>query len=141
MSYSAKYDQTEPRPCKTCLTVKNAEDFAIATVNGVAWRRGTCKKCRSAGEVSGHLMRKYGLSVADRDQMLADQGGVCLICGSDDPKHRYGWATDHCHKTGEIRGILCQPDNLALGAIQAMHDAGTLAAAMKFLGINMVYSG
>lgn len=66
---------------------------------------------------------KYGMTYADRDAMLAAQGGVCALCGTDEPGGR-GWCTDHDHSCcpgrsnscGEcIRGILCFGCNTALG--------------------------
>ncbi|MFN2503529.1 MAG: endonuclease VII domain-containing protein, partial [Acidimicrobiales bacterium] len=58
---------------------------------------------------SGHLKRKYGLSLEEYDAMLADQGGGCAICQrSADP-------VDHDHGTGLIRGLLCFTCNNALG--------------------------
>jgi len=64
------------------------------------------------------LLKKYGITAADRDRMLREQGGVCLICAGADPKGPNGWAIDHCHDTGAVRGILCNPCNMALGLLQ-----------------------
>jgi hypothetical protein len=65
-----------------------------------------------------HYIRLYGITIADRDIMLAAQGNVCAACGS--PEHGnslpgWGWATDHNHKTGKVRGIICCSCNLTLG--------------------------
>lgn len=49
--------------------------------------------------------------------MLASQGGVCAACGTDEPGGR-GWHTDHSHKSGEVRGVLCGYCNVALGMMQ-----------------------
>jgi hypothetical protein len=57
----------------------------------------------------------YGLTIAERDQMLADQGGECAACGSRNPASKLGWHTDHCHKSEKVRGILCANCNTALG--------------------------
>ena len=61
---------------------------------------------------------KYGLSVAERAELLTAQGGRCEICQREiafgGPGHKSA-AVDHCHKTGRVRGVLCGRCNLALG--------------------------
>jgi len=74
---------------------------------------------------------RYGITVAQRDALFEAQGKKCAICGSADQKSKSGWHTDHDHKTGKVRGILCQPCNLMLGAID--DDKAALAAAIKYL--------
>lgn len=73
-----------------------------------------------------HLKKKYGLTVEEYDQMFEDQGGVCAICGTE-PYGRFLLSVDHCHSTGEIRGLLCHPCNGGLGCfkdnIALMNDA------------------
>lgn len=63
-------------------------------------------------------LRKYGLTVEQRDQMFADQGYVCAACGSDNPRGKAGWQVDHCHATGNVRGVVCIYCNVALGKVQ-----------------------
>ncbi|MEV4708088.1 endonuclease VII domain-containing protein [Actinoplanes sp. NPDC049316] len=54
------------------------------------------------------------------------RGGVCAICGGDDPQH-----LDHDHRTGEVRGILCFNCNGGLG--QFRDDPVLLADAIAYL--------
>lgn len=60
------------------------------------------------------LMLKYGLSQDDFDAIRMSQFGLCLIC-QEEPEKLY---VDHCHKTGEVRGLLCRECNSALGMMK-----------------------
>ncbi len=57
-----------------------------------------------------HLGKK-GMSLDDRDALLARQGGVCGIC----KKHHRRLHVDHCHATRKVRGLLCGTCNRGLG--------------------------
>lgn len=61
--------------------------------------------------------RTYGFSVAEYDQMLAEQGGLCAICRTDTPNgpSRHYFLVDHDHQTGKVRGLLCGKCNTILG--------------------------
>jgi hypothetical protein len=73
------------------------------------------------------LMQRYGLTVEQRDRMLAQQGGLCAICAKPPAKP----VVDHCHGTGTVRGILCHGCNLKLAGID---QPAFLAAALAYLG-------
>jgi len=55
------------------------------------------------------LKQKYGITEADYEKMLKDQGEVCAICKRHQRFQRL--AVDHDHKTGKIRGLLCPECN------------------------------
>jgi hypothetical protein len=74
------------------------------------------------------LKKKYGLSLADWDEMFESQSGKCLICETDNPPR---WATDHCHRTNAVRGILCSRCNTLLGMVD--DDIGYLQSAIRYL--------
>lgn len=65
------------------------------------------------------LKHKYGLSLTDRRAMEKAQGGKCASCGTK-PKRL---VVDHDHSTGKVRGLLCDPCNLALGLLGDSADA------------------
>lgn len=50
-------------------------------------------------------------------QLFESQDQRCAVCRTDDPKHKYGWHTDHDHATGGVRGILCHSCNTLLGRL------------------------
>jgi hypothetical protein len=74
---------------------------------------------RKAAKDRAHLKYKYGLTPEDYDAKLAEQGGVCAICGKSPTKRRLH--IDHCHETGRIRGLLCTGCNTRLGWYEAFN--------------------
>lgn len=59
------------------------------------------------------LRKKYGISREQWDELFRKQGGKCAICRC---AQRYqSLAVDHCHKTGQVRGLLCVQCNRGLG--------------------------
>jgi hypothetical protein len=65
------------------------------------------------------LQRKYGITLEQYNQLLADQGGVCAICRKEEQIFyikRLG--VDHNHETKQIRGLLCNNCNRALGLLK-----------------------
>jgi hypothetical protein len=79
---------------------------------------------------AAHLKRKYGMTPADFERMLAAQDGRCAICGAP-PADGQSLHVDHCHDTGLVRGLLCFNCNAGLGMFD--HDGERLGAAATYL--------
>lgn len=62
------------------------------------------------------LKQRYGITQADYEALLAQQNGVCAVCG-EAPEGR-ALDVDHCHETGQVRGLLCRSCNIALGMLR-----------------------
>lgn len=78
------------------------------------------------------LKKKYGLTVASLNQLLASQNHACLICKDPVGFGRPGSAAvDHDHQTGKVRGILCGRCNTGLG--QFKEDPIRMTAAITYL--------
>lgn len=78
----------------------------------------------------GHLRRKYDITVAEVDRMLAAQGFACRLCEAPF-SDRKPYNIDHCHSTGVVRGLLCVRCNTALGKFQ--DDAALLRKAANYV--------
>jgi hypothetical protein len=76
----------------------------------------------------------YGITQDQWDALLVEQGESCAICETKTPTHSRGWSTDHDHKTGKVRGILCGHCNCMLG--HARDKISTLEAAIRYLNRN-----
>ena len=112
--------------CKECMALierakyASDEEFRQRKLNMQAVKMRTDEKFRlrhRASNRKNHLRRSYGLTQETFDAMLSAQGGGCAICKT---KQEYGeqgtrMVVDHCHSTNEIRGILCDLCNTALG--------------------------
>ena len=90
-----------------------------------------CRECRTY-----YMLRwRYGISRERYEQLLVQQNGVCAICRAGETAKMYGKVTklavDHCHSSGEIRGLLCANCNIILG--RAQDSIETLRAAIKYL--------
>ena len=83
-----------------------------------------CKACKAEQGRAGHLKRNYGMTEAERDEMIASQKGLCVICLKAPAVH-----VDHCHETGRVRGVLCFNCNSAIGKLGDDPDAVRRAAA------------
>lgn len=81
------------------------------------------------------LRRTFGISLDQYKGMLAGQRGLCAICEQPETEIRGGrlkaLAVDHCHETGEIRGLLCTACNKALGYFR--DDEKRIGAALRYI--------
>lgn len=109
--------------CRSCGEVKpHSEWHRNATASdGLST---SCKACRASKGRAGHLKRQYGITEAERDEMIASQVGLCVICLKAPAVH-----VDHCHETGRVRGVLCFNCNSAIGKLGDDPDAVRRAAA------------
>lgn len=74
------------------------------------------------------LHRRYGITLAQYEELLSQQAGTCAICSRPAKPHR-ALAVDHSHTSGSVRGLLCDPCNAALGAFQDSPKVLTRALA------------
>ncbi len=95
----------------------------------------TCRECWAAYIAENMLMRQFGITLATFENLLQAQGGGCAICGEKLGILRNGkrlrLAVDHCHRTGVVRGVLCNPCNLGIGCFKDTPEL--LEHAIKYL--------
>lgn len=78
-----------------------------------------------------NLMRMYGITVEQYDEMYDAQRGACAICERHSTAFTQRLAVDHCHSSGVIRGLLCAPCNTALGGFR--DNAASLTRAVAYV--------
>jgi len=91
------------------------------------WSKNNQNKKRNA-----HLLRKFGINLEQYNTLLQLQKGKCAICGRKEASNsKPNLSVDHDHKTGNIRGLLCNRCNIVLGLIDDSIDI--LATAIDYL--------
>lgn len=116
--YQARVLAVKP-PCEIC-----------GSALGLWGKRWCSTPCQSRAE----RYRQYGITDDDYRTMLAEQGGVCAICHTDDwgkGGSRYVAHIDHNHATGQVRGLLCFSCNTGLGSLK--DDPERLRSALAYL--------
>jgi Autographiviridae endonuclease VII len=93
-------------------------------------RRLNARPERRRKQRDAYYRRTFGISADEFDALRDKQGGGCAICGKR-PQRVASLHLDHCHDSGEIRGILCLSCNQGLGKFR--EDAELLDAAARYL--------
>lgn len=79
-------------------------------------------------------LKEYGLTLDEYNNMLKRQNYVCEICGGVNDKKKYTKRplfVDHNHKTGNVRGLLCDRCNFLIG--NAREDINILLNSIEYL--------
>lgn len=92
------------------------------------------EEVRAANRVQ--RMRRYGLTVAEYEAMLAAQAGRCACCRKiETHRGRNGevsrLAVDHDHVTGSVRALLCHSCNTGVGSFY--DEPALLRAAAEYI--------
>ena len=130
------------KECVKCGETKEYSEFLKQKENKDGYQ-GNCKECqyerrRIKGRTetpeqnrSYNLKTNYGLTICDVDEIIKFQGSMCAICGTEEENEPRGLFVDHCHKTDEVRGMLCHKCNAMLG--MANDNTETLKEAIRYL--------
>lgn len=140
--------------CRWCERELSLADFHPNKASRLGVTRA-CKKCQSERAMrwvdenpdkalNSHLRRRFGITLDQYNAMVAEQGGVCAICGEPPAiystpggRRRQGrqvrprLVVDHNHETGEVRGLLCTPCNRGIGFLK--DNPAIVASALKYL--------
>ena len=111
--------QSKCKPCKT------ARFTVYRKANGYDRKRYWNNP---EGERERHLIRKYGVTLADYEAMFVAQRGCCAICQKAQER---ALDVDHNHRTGVVRGLLCTNCNRMIG--HANDDPERLQIAANYL--------
>lgn len=113
------------RRCSYCEKYQPIDLFPPSTLNGKYY---VCIPCKPQYSQNVWYKHKYGITLTEFTQLLESQNFECAACGDtlDEQPH-----LDHCHKTEQIRGILCANCNRALGMLK--DDPERILALHRYL--------
>lgn len=118
------------KPERRAYDAANKERFKER--NRKAGRLGSARwrKANPDRNTNNYLRQLYGITLDDYNAIFDAQDGACKICSRPwNPESNKRLAVDHCHATKKIRGLLCDPCNVALGNMQDNPERLEAAAA------------
>lgn len=138
--------------CRTCEAARVRDFYASHPAyrermvkKNVEWAKANPERHKTHVRRST-LRSKYGISVEQYDALLAEQKGCCALCGAtehgrtgESGRHdgsrdwkADSWPVDHDHKTGRVRGLLCNSCNVRLGAYEILAETIGLDAVQAY---------
>jgi len=129
------------KKCSKCKKVKELLKFTKSK-SGKFGVHHYCKSCHSKQRKDTYnynrsrlqrIKYKYKLSEPELNTMYVAQDGKCKICNTQytDVSKLNNLYIDHCHRTGNVRGLLCVKCNRLLGICNDNIDI--LKSAIKYL--------
>ncbi len=103
---------TGERTCSRCRESKPIGEFKPNSKSMPSRLHSWCDECRA----DRFLREKYGITITDKKRIIEEQGGRCAIRGCNATIDALS-ALDHCHESGQVRSVLCQKCNSALGLL------------------------
>ena len=100
-----------------------------------------CKHCGIDHQMVGSECRvckdgryRYGLTRTDMIKLHEEQNKKCYLCDKEIEmfKGHSGGMIDHNHKTGKVRGILCNKCNTIVGGFETHKNKKRL---LKYIGV------
>jgi hypothetical protein len=91
---------------------RNAQIIEYKKTKPDGWQKAIGRKC--------HFKKRYNITPQEYEAMLEAQNYKCAICNKKAEDNKRGNRVeslniDHCHKTKQIRGLLCHQCNSGLG--------------------------
>jgi predicted nucleic acid-binding Zn ribbon protein len=98
----------------------------------------TCSpKCAELRHKDERLKHYYGMQHGDYGVLVGKQEGMCAICQTVLDRAKYTHI-DHCHKSGKVRGLLCNNCNNAIGHLR--DDPVAIRAAANYVEYHALQS-
>lgn len=125
-------ESRERRVCRECKIDKKITEFAKnqMSIKGAIIRRPVCKECyKKKKPIPSNTRREYE---AKHPRPKMGENFTCPICQKSFTREFNGDVVlDHSHKTGEIRGWICNSCNTSIGKFN--EDVNVLERAIKWL--------
>lgn len=123
-------EKTRKGNCSECGPTKV---YRNAGTKGFSWRCASQAKSYinsrlhddpsvARAHTNARLLRLYGITIEQYEEMLVEQDGKCARCSKSIADGDRRLAVDHCHNTGAVRKLLCGPCNTYLGRLATNRD-------------------
>jgi len=134
---------------KTCLHCQQEKELSEYYQFRDKWaeRKFYSSRCKPCHQLYKHtnpntkrnrkaekLKLRYGLDYEQWQEIRQKQNYSCMICGITEEALGRKLDVDHCHASGVVRGVLCNPCNTVLG--HARDKIEVLEAAAEYLRKN-----
>lgn len=130
------------KSCTKCNLILDFTEFNKKNKSSSTGYQSQCRKCNNKVNVEWNKKTKdvrrhrllhysYGLSLGAFDTMMQEQEGRCLICQFKfdmNGEHNQKAMVDHCHETGQIRGLLCNMCNQGIARFRDNPEIARRAA-------------
>lgn len=133
--------------CSKCGTVKVVISSGATRCPVCHNRRGReyyrTNLVRRENQRRSYILRKYGISIEQLEDLLSQQEGSCAICRRPwqecvsakrsryEARFLHHLCVDHDHATGRVRGLLCNACNTAIGMFE--EDRSRFESAAEYL--------
>lgn len=99
------------KTCTKCGAEKSENQFPLNLAKNLHGNlHAHCNECRAKTMETYNLTSKYNTTPSQVAEMKKKVRGLCQICSEAKELE-----VDHCHKTLNIRGLLCHDCNIGLG--------------------------
>ncbi len=129
--FNSKEEGTRKSKCKDCQA-KYIQSYKAKNPDKVKdiWRKAS-RKYINYDIRRNKTLKKYGLDLQSYNNLFDKQNGGCKICGD-----KVNLCVDHNHKTGKIRGLLCNGCNRGIGFMK--ENISNLEKAILYLKENNI---
>lgn len=129
----------KPRPeCKKCTNTYHKSyrktDYGAAATKRArdTYHASPCNVLKDKqNKKEWSRFKKYGIDKLQYLKMLEEQNHKCKICPRTHEQEKRGLVVDHCHDSGEVRGLLCHKCNAGIGFFR--DNTEFLANAITYL--------
>jgi len=108
------------RYCQCTLCEKNKnKQYGEKNKDRLKEYNKTPERINQRYKIEGYKIKGVYFTNEDYNNLLKKQKGKCACCGSKDSRRgkENRFAVDHCHKTKEVRGLLCMHCNQGIGKL------------------------
>ena len=126
------------KKCNKCGEVKTVSDFYVKKCKENKYYRfnSPCKKCSDNKNRKEYLknylrIRNFKITTIEYESILKSQNYKCAICGVHKNDYHKDFSIDHCHKSGKVRGLLCNNCNVGIGLLK--DDITILKSSINYL--------